>query len=176
MSNSEESHDLKSFEAKLAALVPRGDRLDRERLIFLAGQASVTNGSNVIQPRTWQHHPIWPAAFATMSAVAATLLFLLVMRPVTSSVDDRNIATTDRPQPVRAAKSELLTAGDVIGGNLDQRLTRLSSTESLPPISIDQPPAPSLTPASWRRVTEGVSSPAPSSGTANPPVNQRATT
>ncbi len=32
--------DLKAFEAALAALTPRSDRLDRERLMFMAGQAS----------------------------------------------------------------------------------------------------------------------------------------
>ena len=43
MSKPEDPHELKSFEAKLAALVPRDDRLDRERLAFLAGQASMTD-------------------------------------------------------------------------------------------------------------------------------------
>ena len=33
--------ELKSIEATLSALRPRDDRLDRERLVFLAGQASV---------------------------------------------------------------------------------------------------------------------------------------
>ena len=32
--------ELKSFEATLAALAPRGDRLDRDRLMYLAGRES----------------------------------------------------------------------------------------------------------------------------------------
>lgn len=171
MSNSEEPRDLKSFEAKLAAFVPRDDRLDRERLIFLAGQASMAKTSAA----GWKRHPIWPTAFATMSAVAATLLFLLVTRPDTSSVKVRDIATANRRQSVSQATGDTLTAGDVIGGNLDQRLARLSSAQSLPTISIDRPVAPSLTPASWRQVTEGVASPTPSSGTFKPPVFRKAT-
>jgi hypothetical protein len=38
----DESIDLKAFEAVLASLTPRGDRLSRDRLMFLAGQASLS--------------------------------------------------------------------------------------------------------------------------------------
>ena len=41
MSEEKKQDDLKSFEAALAGLVPRTDRLDRDRLMFLAGQQSV---------------------------------------------------------------------------------------------------------------------------------------
>ena len=85
---------LKAIEAELASLVPRTDRLDRERLIFLAGQQSVsvegtrdTKGTvpfslreNRDSPRTrWA----WPAAFAAMTAVAAALLVMLLLQPDT---------------------------------------------------------------------------------------------
>ena len=66
--------DLKPLEAKLATLRPRQDRLDRERLIFLAGRASAPAARR------------WPVAFAAMTAVAATLLGLLVARPVVVEV------------------------------------------------------------------------------------------
>jgi hypothetical protein len=87
--------ELKAIEAELASLTPRTDRLDRERLIFLAGQQSVCaemKGTvpfsptiaarrcpeNRDSPRVrW----VWPAAFAAMTAVAATLLVMLLLQP-----------------------------------------------------------------------------------------------
>jgi hypothetical protein len=66
---------MKAVEAELAALRPRDDRLDRERLIFLAGQASVAGRWGRVSGWTW------PASFAGMTAVAATLLVMLLARP-----------------------------------------------------------------------------------------------
>lgn len=65
---------LESFAASLAALSPHA-RLDRDRLMYLAGQASVEPASR--RPRRWA----WPAAFSAMTAVAACLLALLASRP-----------------------------------------------------------------------------------------------
>ncbi len=62
----------------MASLSPRTDRLDRERLIFLAGQQSVASGD--ISPARHAGHWGWPAAFAAMTAVAATLLVALLVR------------------------------------------------------------------------------------------------
>ena len=73
--------DLKAIEAELASLSPRTDRLDRERLIFLAGQQSVASGD--ISPARHGGHWGWPAAFAAMTAVAATLLAMLLLWPET---------------------------------------------------------------------------------------------
>jgi len=94
-----QDEELKAFEAALAALVPRGDRLDRDRLMFLAGQASVggissetatgegvpgvspvpgkIHGQEARAMRRWA----WPAAFSAMTAVAATLLAIVVTWP-----------------------------------------------------------------------------------------------
>ena len=71
--------ELKAVEAELAALLPRDDRLDRERLIFRAGQASVTRPAarGAFARSGWA----WPASLAGMTAVAATLLAMLVARP-----------------------------------------------------------------------------------------------
>jgi hypothetical protein len=87
MSAEEKQDELKSFEAALAALLPRTDRLDRERLMFLAGQQSISASHGHITAgqfssgtqgkRTWA----WPAAFSVMSAVAATLFMMLLLRP-----------------------------------------------------------------------------------------------
>ncbi len=95
MSAEKKEDDLSSFEAALAALMPRTDRLDRERLMFLAGQQSITAGQHPTLPspigRGTQRVPggevtlgrqarAWQAAFAVMSAIAATLLVMLVSR------------------------------------------------------------------------------------------------
>jgi len=90
---------MTALEAALAALTPRADRLDRERLMFLAGRASVL-GEKAVEGATaglsgsgrdstagqasrgTQHSRWpWPAAFAAMTAVAAGLLVALVTRP-----------------------------------------------------------------------------------------------
>jgi len=90
---------MKAFEAALASLVPRTDRLDRDRLMFLSGRASVVGisaetsareGATGVSPvpggaygqdaratRQWA----WPGAFAAMTALAATLLVIVVARP-----------------------------------------------------------------------------------------------
>src|SRR5271157_3559894 len=86
-------HDLSELEAALAALVPRADRLNRDRLMFLAGQASVEakiSQSQAIGQRSagWA----WPAAFVTMTGIAASLLVVLAIRPapqVTERVVER---------------------------------------------------------------------------------------
>ena len=77
------SDELQHFAAELARLRPREDRLDRERLAFLAGQASVAPAPSKslktlglpLESRAW------PAAFAAMTAIAATLLCMLLTRP-----------------------------------------------------------------------------------------------
>jgi hypothetical protein len=71
--------ELKAIEAELASLRPRTDRLDRERLIFLAGQQSVAGGHISATKRARRRG--WPTAFAAMTAVAATLLVMLLLRP-----------------------------------------------------------------------------------------------
>jgi hypothetical protein len=80
-SDREEEHielppDLKALEAKIAALRPRTDRLDRDRLVFLAGQAS-TRGVAPISYARWG----WPVSFSAMTALAASLLLMLITRP-----------------------------------------------------------------------------------------------
>ncbi|HEY4311111.1 MAG TPA: hypothetical protein VGN12_16795 [Pirellulales bacterium] len=69
--------ELQSFEAALAQLRPSAAQLDRDRLMFLAGQASVEGrdlrARSVLMP-AW----FWPASSAVMTGVAATLLLMLV--------------------------------------------------------------------------------------------------
>src|SRR5208282_1560477 len=90
----EDLHELSELEATLAALVPRMEALNRDRLMFLAGQASVE--SKLSQPAGGQIADLptlrqvgnlphatgwaWPAAFAAMTGIAALLLAVLVIR------------------------------------------------------------------------------------------------
>lgn len=67
---------LERFAAELAALSPRA-RLDRDRLMYLAGQASPDMHSCGRR----YHHWHWPVAFSGMTAIAAALLIALVLRP-----------------------------------------------------------------------------------------------
>jgi hypothetical protein len=101
MHEEKQSAEMKQFEAALAALTPRTDRLDRDRLMFLAGQQSIESArSNLPSPigRGTQRVPggegkrrlgTWPAAFAAMTVVAAALLVMLISRP--GSKDSENI-------------------------------------------------------------------------------------
>ena len=70
---------LKALEAELAALVPRTDRLDRQRLIFLAGQQSA--GAARVHPATAARRWGWPAGFVAMTATAAALAVTLLLQP-----------------------------------------------------------------------------------------------
>jgi hypothetical protein len=91
--------DLKTFEAALASLAPRSDRLDRDRLMFLAGQQSRTGFQPVERSRVGQaeRSPTkkskmpWPTAFCAMTAVAAVLAIILAVRP--SAPTSNEIAT-----------------------------------------------------------------------------------
>ncbi len=91
-------NDLSPFEAALAGLAPRVEGFDRERLIFLAGQAAALREAGVpaLAGFSRQSPPTiaaqrcpggtparclaWPAAFAAMTAVAASLLVMLCTR------------------------------------------------------------------------------------------------
>jgi hypothetical protein len=104
----EDREGFKAFEAALASLVPRADRLDRDRLMFLAGQESgavsgagqaergptnvrgIPDGGTALRlshpTSTTRTRWAWPAAFAGMTTVAAVLGILLAIRPAVPSV------------------------------------------------------------------------------------------
>jgi hypothetical protein len=99
----EDVHDLSEFEAALGALVPRAERLDRERLMFLAGQASVELQNS--QPGTTRQSRArwaWPAACTTMTGIAAALLVALTIRPAPQVVE-RIVTVPAAPQEPVAA-------------------------------------------------------------------------
>lgn len=167
--------ELKPIEAELAALRPRQDRLQRERLIFLAGQASaaeVTRPGRAVLGVNLRHEA-WPAAFAGMTAVAATLLVLLITQPATverPSLPPIGIAgsnTAPRADDIREVRN-VLSTGDVYRLDVDDLLARSDTVSA----DAQQPtattpgrsrPGPSLTPASWEQIFEGDDSAGPSS-------------
>lgn len=77
--------DLAPFEATLSSLAPRAARLDRDRLMFSAGQAALQASGGRQPPDVTANLPVsrwgWPAAFSAMTALAASLLVMLVNRP-----------------------------------------------------------------------------------------------
>jgi hypothetical protein len=68
--------DLSALESALASLTPAPGRIDRDRLLFRAGQVSAGR-------RRW----LWPAATGVMASVAATLGFLLLVRPAPEPIE-----------------------------------------------------------------------------------------
>ena len=182
------SDDLKRFAEDLSSLRPREDRLDRERLAFLAGQASMATGNtqSISHRSGWRHHQAWPAAFGAMSMVAATLLLMLVMRPGASKLPTgvRDVATRDHvptsPQnathgaPQKSA--DVLVARDALGGDLEQRLTTLSKEKAGTSSSVERPDGPRLTPAAWRHIDDCATSKIPSPGSSGLPVFWRVNT
>lgn len=88
---SEGGSDLAPLEAALSSLMPRAARIDRDRLMFLAGQTSRQTASGGRKPpgdpveesdiAQRNRSRTWPTAFAAMTALAASLLVLLVNRP-----------------------------------------------------------------------------------------------
>jgi hypothetical protein len=155
------SDELQSFAAELARLRPRDDRLDRERLAFLAGQASVAPAPS--KPSKALGLPLegraWPAAFAAMTAIAATLLCLLVARPtvpggLSIAIDargpDRQLASIEQ-----VGGRAVLTTGDIHMTNIETRLAKLDANHSADGTSaspVDDFTRPVFTPGAWQQV------------------------
>jgi len=158
--------DLKLVEARWSALRPRDDRLDRERLIFLAGRASVEAERE--SSKTWLGLPFvqngWAAAFAAMSAIAAALLVALVTRSVPVEPLFTRVATKATPAMNQfvdgraLAKSRVLSTGDAHRRNIDELLTAVqvasSKNDTVAIPTIDERERTLLTPADWRRTID----------------------
>jgi hypothetical protein len=168
-------HELQSFEARLARLAPRDDRLDRQRLAFLAGQASMSAETVQTSPprHDWRRHPAWPAAFAGMSALAATFLAILLSRPVMTESPTRhlrNFTASDRVE----AKPMTTKTPDQIAGTLSPRSALYEDVEAMLsdpvdltmgwPNAFERADRPTLTPTSWQEFSE-------SPTTTNPPAS-----
>jgi hypothetical protein len=107
----EDTEGLKAFEAALAALAPRADRIDRDRLMFLAGQQSRPQsrvGQAQRSPTNYSTAWKWPAAFSAMTTVAAALAILLAIRPAAPQAaggGSTNIAGNESAPPAVQASN-----------------------------------------------------------------------
>ncbi len=166
--------EFKLLETQLKSLSPRPDRLDRERLIFLAGQASVEDDRALpseLQPSRWA----WPASFATMTAVAAALLLMLLTRP--SNVP-MTLAPADELAPIESFRPTLATdqTSRILGQNILssapnqlKQIEQLLASDSLPAeSSVDAGSAREwmdhrmLTPTSFQMLLDEPTRPGPS--------------
>ncbi len=170
MCESEDASELKSFEARLASLSPRDDRLDRERLMFLMGQASERAGSEPSpNPSLTGRGNVrgWQAAFGAMSAIAVTLMCMLVMRPAENSLA-RSGAMAKKQVELSPQEAEIngpsddgmriLVVRDVYSGDFEGRVQRLSTASGGADVPVEQSKRPALTPAGWRRVFDSSTS------------------
>jgi hypothetical protein len=161
--------ELQSYEARLAKLSPRDDRLDRERLVFLAGQASMATASaeQSAPAFNWRRHPAWPSAFAAMSALAATLLAILITRSAVTDLSPSkpfDAVAADRPKA--PSQSTVADPTNSVAGTLSPRDALQLDVESLLAVPANQsntlPNAadiqerPTLTPSAWQRVSDGM--------------------
>jgi hypothetical protein len=158
--------DLKAFEARLAALAPRDDRLDREQLMFLAGRASVEGSFEISGLRARQpREKSWPVAFAAMTAIAATLLVMLVARPVVTEPPVVQVANSvKRPLAARPfiaeatdSNTNVLSTGDARRHDIEQLLSviNLAGNGDAASPSAAEGDGATLTPAAWRQVLQG---------------------
>jgi hypothetical protein len=156
--------DLRRIEIELARLSPRDDRLNRERLMFLAGQASLADVER--PPRTVLNLNLesraWPAAFAAMSAVAALLLVMVISKPQRPALQPSpggEIVRNDFPQ-IRAGSDDgraLLSTIDAHLGDVEKLLARddFLSSGADAASSPDESRRPRLlTPGRWHEVLE----------------------
>ena len=145
--------DLKAFESQLSSLEPRADQLDRERICYLAGQASVN------QPSTrWA----WPSSFAAMTALAATLLVMLINQPTISPTEKLTAGKSlaeirsdfAKRHPQHAHPQGITTATVFREKELEELLygqSTLATTSNEPATILEVEPSQRtiLTPSSW---------------------------
>jgi hypothetical protein len=103
--------ELKAIEAELAALIPRTDELDRERLIFLAGQASAEKAT--VSPGSHASGMIWPIATAVTTAIAISLAVVLVTRSQPEAVTRVVYRYIPRPEAIEDGSTEQFEADDL---------------------------------------------------------------
>ncbi len=84
------SAEIAALEGALAALAPAPVSLDRDRLMFRAGQAVVMRGR-------W----IWPASTAALTVAASVLGLLLAFRP---SLAPEQMARSNGPEKVKVVQ------------------------------------------------------------------------
>jgi hypothetical protein len=147
------SNPLAPVEQTLAGFAPAPPQLDRDRLMFLAGQASAMASGGRQAPgadvpgddRTGKRPPLrggarlptrqvqlsprwlWPAATATFAATALALLVTLALRPAPQIVYLDRIITIP-PMETMAQPTTNIARSDAPGG---ERVVRMSAPDAL---------------------------------------------
>lgn len=96
----ENQNRLSPLEQTLGGFVPAAPRVDRDRLMFLAGQASAgpsVVGSRSVGGRSWY----WPASSAVLAATSLALAIALVTRPAPQPL----IVQVPAPAPVQPSEA-----------------------------------------------------------------------
>ena len=115
MSESTSDPKLAALEKSLTALVPVPGRIDRDQLLFRAGQASV-------RTRPW----LWPTSTALLAVVACVLGTALVMRPAPTTADRVVYVPVPPPAGMSAAPRHPVVAPSSPG-----TLSSIGDTENL---------------------------------------------
>ena len=136
--------ELEELQRALKSLEPLPGRLDRCRLMYLAGRASAgaspsgTSAAGAAQKRNWA----WPASTAAMTLVAATLA----------------VALTVRPQPQPRIVQKTVYVKQPAADTPDSRRTLVFDQVPRRPASVDEPggvlPSPYLSMSMRRTVLE----------------------
>jgi hypothetical protein len=133
--------ELTPFETALTGLTPRVAGLDRERLLFLAGRAAALG--ELAPRRTRLVRWGWPAAFAAMTAVAASLTAMICMRPAANDA----IAGAEPPSAVsplvataQEAPSYVHLRDEILERGFDAERLRASTAST--PATVAEGPLP----------------------------------
>jgi hypothetical protein len=137
MGESERENELAALEARLGAFRPGASRLDRDRVMYVAGQAAALKHRADAGSRSWR----WPSAFAAMTTVAAGLLLALLVERQESGglLPDSNLAheanETPRSEEVPLAadmeRSRHRNAAEAYTSDLDALLAQIPTGRSL---------------------------------------------
>lgn len=105
MSEERLNEPLATLEAALASLQWRTPSLDRDRLMYLAGQASVRRPKGAL--RTHRAGWLWPVATAASLLLAVTLGGMLLVSPREQTIERMVYVPVDRPRDSAGAPGSI---------------------------------------------------------------------
>jgi len=100
--------EQRELERALAVLRPAGSQIDRDRFLFLAGQASADGG----RPNSSFSRWVWPGATLISSVAAVVLSVLLLSRPEPGRSGDDAIASHADRRPAPTVADTLVAVSD----------------------------------------------------------------
>jgi len=104
--------DLSDIERALKSLRPAPSRIERDRLMFRAGQLSMSE-TRAVAPAEWRRWR-WPTAAAAAALVAVTLSVYWAVRLGMREEAERNLATTPRHNAPLVVENDLQTVNDAM--------------------------------------------------------------